>query len=216
MSVLEPAQPVRVFIADAQPIVLEGLRAVLGAEPRFEIVGEARDAEETLERCRRVRPDVLVLDPLLPGARNLELARSVLAGCDGCRILIFAAHADRLPLADILRAGASGYVLKRSGVEHIIEALEVISAGGVYIGAGPAGAAARAQDEAAGVVGLSARELDVMKLTALGHSNKSVAAELDIGVKSAETYKARAMEKLGFRTRVEVVRFAAANGWLSA
>ncbi len=214
------ANRMRVFLADDHPIVLAGVKALVLEDDRFEVVGEARDGPATLRQCVALRPDILVLDISMPGLNGVKVAEALLAEYPACRILALTVHEDRGYLRQLLKIGVSGYLLKRSAAEELIRALTAIAAGGLYLDPAVAflavGSSASLPSEGAvGAAELSRREMDVIRLTASGHSNKSVAAELGIGVKSAETYKARAMEKLGFRTRVEVVRFALSQGWLA-
>jgi len=135
-------------------------------------------------------------------------------------VLILTVHEDRGYLRQLLDLGVAGYLLKRSAAEELIRAIEAIAAGGIYLDPAIAGmavgmTASRPSDGASGAANLSQRELEVIKMTASGHSSKSMAAELGIAAKSVETYKARAMEKLCFRTRVELVRYAVSQGWLA-
>ena len=167
-----------------------------------------------------LRPDVVVLDISMPEMNGTEVARALLAEQPECRILVLTVHEDRAYLRRLLDAGVAGYLVKRSAADELIRAIHAVAAGGTYldpaiagkvVGAGGAGAA-RAGGQ---VADLSDRETDVLRLIAHGHSNKEISARLEISVKTIETYKARAMEKLGFKTRVDVVRYAAAQGWLS-
>ncbi len=211
--------PLRVFIADDHPIVLAGVKALVMEDSRFDVVGEALDGQATLQQTLALKPDILILDISMPGLNGVQIAEAVRAACPLCKILTLTVHEDRGYLRQLLRLGVSGYLLKRSATDELIRALTAIASGGLYLDPAVAEmavatSATRLLEGPVGSVELSQRELDVIKLTASGHSNKSVAAELGIGVKSAETYKARAMEKLGFRTRVEVVRFAISKGWL--
>ena len=215
-----PATLMRVFLADDHPIVLAGVKALILEDGCFEVIGEAGDGPETLRQCVALRPDILVLDISMPGLNGVEVAEALLAECPACRILVLTVHEDRGYLRQLLKIGVSGYLLKRSAAEELTRALTAVATGGLYLDPAfaflPVGSGASAPSEGVvNAVELSRREMDVIRLTASGHSNKSVAAELGIGVKSAETYKARAMEKLGFRTRVEVVRFALSQGWLT-
>jgi len=141
--------------------------------------------------------------------------------CPNCKILALTVHEDRGYLRQLLELGVAGYMLKRSAAEDLVRAIRAIATGGLYLDPAVAG---KAIGGATGLrmggantnetADLSEREIDVLRLTASGHSNKSTAQELRIGVKTVETYKARAMEKLGFRTRVELMRYAVNRGWL--
>jgi len=214
------AFPLKVILADSQPIVLAGIRALLAGDERFEVIGEASDGLGGLQQGIALRPDILVFDPWAPGLRGVDVVEALLEAHPACRVLVFTEHEDGGGVRQLLKIGVSGYLLKRSAAEELIRALTAIAAGGLYLdpavaGLAVAGGARPRPERTADQAVLSQREMEVIRLTASGHSNKSVAAELGIGVKSAETYKARAMEKLGFRTRVEVVRFALSKGWLA-
>jgi DNA-binding NarL/FixJ family response regulator len=214
------AAPLRAFLADDHPVVLAGIKALVMEDERFRVVGEARDGPSALQQCLVLKPDILILDISMPGLNGVKVAEALLSEFPTCRILALTVHEDRAYLRQLLRIGVSGYLLKRSAAEELIRALTAIAGGGLYLDPAVAGLAVASNaavpdDAVAGTVELSPREMEVIRLTASGHSNKSVAAELGIGVKSAETYKARAMDKLGFRTRVELVRFALSRGWLT-
>jgi DNA-binding NarL/FixJ family response regulator len=157
----------------------------------------------------------------MPGLNGIEVARQLRQACPTCKVLALTVHEDGAYLRQLLEVGGVGYVLKRSAAEELLRALHAIAAGGVYLDPAIAGRVvgqhALKPADAAALVGpdLSDRELGVLRLTAVGHSNKTIAAELRIGVKTVETYKARAMGKLGFHSRVEVVRYALGKGWLA-
>jgi DNA-binding NarL/FixJ family response regulator len=213
--------PVRVFLADDHPLVLDGIKALVIADAGLELVGEARDGPTALRRAIDLRPDVAVLDVSMPGLNGIEVARRLLEACPQCRVLILTVHEDGAYLRQLLDIGVAGYVLKRSATDELRRAIHAVAAGGIYLDPAIAGRAVgrairqQADSNGAAVIDLSARERDVLRLTAIGHSNKSIANTLQIGIKSVDTYKARAMEKLGFRNRVEVIRFALSKGWLT-
>jgi DNA-binding NarL/FixJ family response regulator len=211
--------PLRILMADDHPIVLAGLKALVQTDPSLQIVGEARDGQTALRLALELRPDAVVLDLSMPEMNGAEVARALLAEQPNCRILVLTVHEDRAYLRRLLDAGVAGYLVKRSAADELIRAIHAVAAGGTYldpaiagkvVGTGGAGVARAAGQ----VADLSEREADVLRLIAHGHSNKEISARLEISVKTIETYKARAMEKLGFKTRVDVVRYAAAQGWL--
>ncbi len=212
---------IRVLMADDHPVVLAGLKALVDAEPDLRIAGEARDGQAALRLALSARPDVLVLDLSMPEMNGAEVARALLAEHPACRVLVMTVHEDRATLRRLLALGVSGYLVKRSAAGELARAIRVVAAGGTYLDpliAGKLiGAAPRGETPGQGGNGadLSEREAAVMRLLASGHSNKEISARLAISVKTVETYKARAMEKLGLKTRVDVVRHAAAQGWLS-
>ncbi len=215
------APRLRVFLADDHPVVLAGMKALVAADAALEVVGEARDGRTALRLATELRPDVAVLDLSMPGLNGVEVARQLRVDCPHCRILALTVHEDGAYLRQLLEIGAVGYVLKRSAAEELIRAIHAVAAGGIYldpaiagrvVGPGPA---RPAESAAPGAADLSEREIEVLRLTAGGHSNKTIAGQLGIGLKTVDTYKARGMAKLGFRSRVEVVRYALGKGWLT-
>jgi DNA-binding NarL/FixJ family response regulator len=214
--------PLRVFLADDHPVVLDGIKALVVADAGLELVGEARDGRTALRRAIELRPDVAVLDLSMPGLNGIEVARELLAAFPECRVLILTVQEDAAYVRQLLELGVAGYVLKRSATEELKRAIYAVAAGGLYLDASIAGRTVglgphhvQADTETAAGGDLSAREIEVLRLAALGHSNKTIATKLQIGVKSVDTYKARAMVKLGFESRVEVVRYAFGKGWLN-
>jgi DNA-binding NarL/FixJ family response regulator len=173
-----------------------------------------------LREAIELKPDILILDISMPGLNGVKVAELLRPACPTCKILVLTVHEDRGYVRQLLELGVAGYLLKRSAAGKLVRAINAIAAGGIYLDPAIAGMAVSTSASHLGgepnTAELSKREIDVAKLAASGHSNKSVAAELGISIKSVETYKARAMEKLGFRTRVELVRFAISSGWLVA
>jgi len=211
---------VRILLVDDHPVVLAGVKALVVADPNLEVVGEAVDGSAALRLATTLEPDIVVLDISLPDLNGVQVARRLRDECPNCRILMLTVHEDRGYLRQLLEIGISGYLLKRSATTELGRAIAAVAAGGLYLDPAVAGMAIEASapdrpESEAGAAELSAREIEVLKLAASGHSNKSAAAILGIGVKSAESYKARAMDKLGFRSRVELVRFALNMGWLA-
>lgn len=213
-------RPVRVLMVDDHPVVLAGLKALVGAEPDLAVVGEARDGRTALRLAMQLAPDVVVLDISLPEMNGIELTTALRSECPDCRILVLTVHEERAYLRQLIDLGVGGYLLKRSATDELSRAIHAVAAGGMYLDpaiaskvvSGLAGGPPRPGASAA--MELSERETDVLRLIASGHSNKAISARLNISVKTVETYKARAMEKLGFRSRVDVVRYAADQGWL--
>ena len=218
VAVRPPA--LRIYLADDHPIVLAGVKALVTADAGLKVVGEAGDGRTALRQVTELKPDILILDISMPGLNGVQVAERLRLACPDCKVLILTVHEDRGYLRQLLDLGVAGYLLKRSAAEELIRAIEAIAAGGIYLDPAIAGmavgmTASRPSDGASGAANLSQRELEVIKMTASGHSSKSMAAELGIAAKSVETYKARAMEKLCFRTRVELVRYAVSQGWLA-
>ncbi|AWI88425.1 MULTISPECIES: response regulator transcription factor [Methylobacteriaceae] len=214
---------IRVILADDHPVVLAGIRALLNADPEVELVGEATDGGEALPMIRAVAPDVAVVDVSMPGLNGLELTERVKGECPGTRVLVLTVHEDAAYVQPLMRAGARGYLLKRSAADDLLRAVRAVASGGVYLDPSIAGHALAATSGSDGRPGtaegrepLSPREAETLRLIAQGFSNKEIARRIDVSVKSVETYKARAAEKLGLRTRAEIIRYGAAHGWLDA
>ena len=212
---------IRVLMADDHPIVLAGMKALVAADPQLEIVGEANDGRTALQLARELRPDAAVLDISMPGLNGVELAIALRRDVPATRILILTVHEDRAYLRQMLEAGVSAYLLKRSAADDLVRAIHAVAAGGVYLDPAVAGkvVGANTRHSTGGHLGdpaeLSEREAEVVRLVAAGHSSKEIASILTISVKTVETYKARAMEKLGFGSRVELVGYALSQGWLA-
>jgi DNA-binding NarL/FixJ family response regulator len=213
--------PIRVALADDHPIVLAGVKALLQGAPEITLVGEATTGQAALRMIEECRPDVAVIDISLPDLNGIELARRVAGSCPQVKLIALTVHEDRAYVQPLLQAGARGYLLKRSAAEDLIRAIRAVAGGGVYLDPavadkalsdlsrrGEAGAAAGKNET------LSPREEDVLRMTSQGISNKEIAARLSVSVKTVETYKARAAEKLGLRTRADIVRHGMSNGWL--
>ena len=211
----------RVVLADDHAVVREGLKALVNAQPDMRVIGEAADGEAAWRVTKELSPDVLVLDLSMPVLGGAEATRRVRRDCPGVKILVLTVHEERLYLTELLRAGASGYVLKRAAAAELVRAVRSVAAGGTYIDPSIAQTvvigyldAARTEEPPAHHI-LSDREREVMLRIARGFSNKEIAVALGLSVKTVETYKARVAEKLGLKTRVEIVRYAAQQGWLN-
>ncbi len=211
---------IRVALVDDHPVVLAGIKALLQAAPEISLVGEATTAAQALRIICETEPDVAVIDISLPDLNGTELARRLANTCPNVRLLALTVHEDRAYVQPLLQAGARGYLLKRSAAEDLVRAIRAVAAGGVYLDPAVADKAlsdiARRGEAGSGNEGgdLSQRETEVLQLTAQGFSNKEIAARLDVSVKTVETYKSRAAEKLGLRTRADIVRYGVAHGWL--
>ena len=214
-------EKIRIVLADDHPIVLDGLRNLIRAESDFELVGEAASGLSALKIIREQRPDVAVLDISMPELNGIVLSRRLNGEMPGLRLLVLTLHEDRAYLNQALEAGVRGYVLKRSAVENLVQAIRAVLVGGLYIDPAIVGRVFESKQinkrlaARKGVApALTDREADVLKMAALGFTNKEIASRLDVGVKSIETYKARGLEKLGLKTRAELVRYASGQGWL--
>ena len=217
----EATEVLRVVLADDHAVVREGLKALVNAQPDMRVVGEAADGEAAWRAAKELMPDVLVIDLSMPVMGGADATARVRRDCPSVKVLALTVHEEQLYLTQLLRAGASGYVLKRAAAVELVRAVRSVASGGTYIdpsltrtlvaGYLDAERAAKEPEQAA----LSEREREVLLRIARGFSNKEIAAELGLSVKTVETYKARVVEKLGLRSRVDIVRYAAARGWLA-
>lgn len=211
---------VRVVLVDDHPVVREGLKQLVNAQPDMRVIGEADDGVSACEIAKQLQPDVVVMDLSMPNMSGAEATARVRRDSRVTRVLALTVHEERLYLTQLLRAGASGYVLKRSAPADLVRAVRIVAAGGTYIDPAVAGAVVegyldpRTAAEDATHERLSDREREVLLRVSVGFSNKEIAAELGVSVKTVETYKARAADKLGLKTRVDIVRYAARQGWL--
>jgi DNA-binding NarL/FixJ family response regulator len=212
----------RIALCDDHPIVLAGLQNLIASEPDFELVGTATSGMNGLKLIVDKQPDIALIDISMPELNGIALARKLAEDAPSVRVMVLTVYEDRAFLKQALDAGVRGYLLKRSAAENLIQAARAVLTGGIYVDPAIADRVFVSNAPRQGRNGdkpmmpaLTERESEVLKLTALGFTNKETARRLDIGVKSVETYKARGLEKLGLSTRAELVRYAAAEGWLA-
>jgi len=210
-----------IFLADDHAAMREGLKMLINAQPDMEVVGQACDGYEAVRESKACRPDVVVMDVSMPNLDGVAATGRIKEACPEIRVLALTRHHSTAYLRRLLQSGASGYVLKRAAADELIVAIRTVAAGGNYLDPMLAGRVlegfagrAKSTNPAQLHVELTEREADVLRLIAWGESNKEIAAQLDISVKTVEHHKARAMEKLSLRSRTEIVRYALAQGWL--
>jgi two-component system response regulator NreC len=214
---LEARPSIRVLIVDDHAVVRSGLRHVLDAEAGIEVVGEAGDARYAVFEARAKKPDVVLMDVVMPGKSGIETIPDVLKDAPEAKVLILSMQDDPRYVREAFAAGAAGYILKEAADTDLVAAVREVAAGGRYVhpalGARMVAAEAeerkRAEDDP-----LSDRERDVLRLLALGHTNQEIAGTLYISVRTAETHRAHIMQKLHLETRAELVRHALAHGLL--
>jgi DNA-binding NarL/FixJ family response regulator len=210
---------VRVLLADDHTTARAGMKAIL-ADTCIDVVAEVTEGNAALVRSLDLRPDVAVVDYSMPGLTGSEVATRLRAEAPGIKVLVLTAHEDRAFLRQVLEAGAKGYVLKRAAAEELVQAIRVVATGGMYLDPSMTRHVVEgfmnkpAVPAAAGVL-LTPREEEVLRLVALGYANKEVAAQLGVSVKTVETHKSRAMEKLELTDRVDLIRYAHDHGWLA-
>jgi len=209
----------RILLVDDHSMFRSGMKALLETEKGFEVVGEAASGDEGVDRVRELKPDVVVMDLSMPGSNGLDATRRIAALGLKARVLVLTVHAEEEYLVPVVEAGASGYLTKTSADQDLVEAIRVVARGEVYL---PPKATRlllqqyrnASPDATHGLQDLSAREREVMALTAEGFSSREIGEKLFISPKTVDTYRARIMEKLGLNHRSELVRFALKTGLL--
>lgn len=211
----------RVLLADDHEMVRTGMRSLLDATPGIMVVGEARDGAEAILRAGELKPDVVVMDVSMPVLDGAAATERLTRESPAVKVLVLTAHDDRAHLARLLEAGAAGFVLKRAAADELVRAIRVVAGGGTYVDPLLAGHLLRDRSRSVGARPasdadpLSEREEEVLRRIAWGESNKEIAGKLGISTKTVETYKARIGDKLGLKSRTEMVRYALQRGWLS-
>jgi DNA-binding NarL/FixJ family response regulator len=209
---------IRVLIADDHAILREGVRALLKLSEDIEVVGEAANGQEAIEAARALSPDVILMDIAMPGLGGLEATLEIRKENPGAKILVLTQYEDREYIRRFLKAGVSGYVLKKAAGADLTAAIRAVNRGGLVLDPEVAREAMREQTSSAGAGGsdlydtLTDREKQVLKLVAEGRSNKEVAELLDISVKTAMSHREHIMQKLDLHSRTDLIRFALQKG----
>ena len=212
--------PLRILIADDHATVRQGLKLLIDSQPDMGVVGEAADGNGVLQQAEALKPDIVVMDISMPGMNGLIATRTLKRVQPHVSIIALTRHDDDTYLDELLRAGASGYVLKQSAPVEFLQAIRSVAAGGIYLDPAMTSKvadgllAAHAEVASKPRAALTERESEVLRLIAIGHSNKEVATQLKISVKTVEVHKANAMRKLGLTGRVDVIRYGVLQGWL--
>lgn len=207
-----------IVLADDHRIVRQGLRALLAGEADFEVVGEADDGREALELVKRLSPDVLVLDLMMPGLNGLEVARQLPRQSPSVRVVVLSMYDDEGFVLEALANGVSAYVLKDSNSSDLVHAVREVAAGRRYLSPPLSDRAIEAYQQRAKVgtmdkhETLTTREREVLQLSAEGHTNSEIAARLGISTRTAETHRSRLMHKLGLHTQSDLIRYAIRRG----
>lgn len=211
-------RPLNVLVADDHPIVRKGIRSLLESEPDIIVVGEAADGVAVIQAITELEPDVVIMDLSMPGIGGEEATTRIRIEKPNVRVVALTAHEEPGYVRRLLSAGVTGYILKRTAADSIVRAVRCAASGQKFID--PAVTQLLIQDviettsEEKKDGHLSDRETEVLRFLAEGFSNKQIAARLAVSVKTVETYKSRAMEKLGLLSRVDIVRYALRQGWL--
>ncbi|HVH43497.1 MAG TPA: response regulator transcription factor [Labilithrix sp.] len=209
----------RVLIADDHAMVRSGLRALIDAEPDMVTVGDAGDGLDAVRLANELRPDVVLMDISMPRLNGTAATERLKQEGSPVKVLVLTAHEEPGFVQALLRAGAAGYVYKRAAAAELVRAIRTVAAGGAMEHATDA-PIETADEQAAPTseptehASLSERESEVIRFVAQGHAMKEIASRLELSTRTVETYKTRAMEKLGCKTRADIVRYALRRGWL--
>jgi DNA-binding NarL/FixJ family response regulator len=202
---------VRLVIVDDHSLVRDGLRARLAVVDGLEVIGEAASGDEALELAAKLAPDLMLVDVGMRGMNGIELATHLRTRHPAIRVLMLSMYDNREYVLSAMRAGARGYVLKESPTEEILSAISAVCAGGNYFSAQISNLVL--QPGASSTPQLTAREHEVLLLLAHGKSNKLVARELDISVRTVETHRLSLRRKLGVDSPSDLLKIAVTNGW---
>lgn len=211
----------RIVLAEDHETIRDGLKLLLNSQPDMEVVGEADNGRAALHLAEQLQPDVVVMDISMPELNGLQATKKLKEKYPPVKVLILTRHSDPVYLQELLKAGASGYVLKQSKSEELIRAILAVAAGQAYLDPAITEKAVTELRESGRVArgvppqaNLTAREAEVLRLIALGYVNKEVAARLNLSVKTVEAHKSNAMNKMGMKSRVDIVRYAMLQDWL--
>ena len=214
-------QRIRVLIAEDHETVREGLKLILKAQSDLEVIGDAGNGRTAVEMAQTLRPDVVLMDVSMPSMNGLKATERLKATCPEVHVLALTRHKDDGYLQQILRAGASGYVLKQSSSTELLHAIRAVAKGGKYLDPAVAGKVmgsflGRSSSAMEKLPEITDREAEVLRLISWGHSNKDIANRLDLSVKTVEVHKTNAMKKLGMNSRIDIVRYAVLQGWMES
>lgn len=210
----------RIILADDHKLIREGLRMLVNSQADMEVVGEADNGRIAITLAHELQPDVVVMDVSMPELNGLKATEKLKELFPSIKILTLTRHMDEGYLKQLLEAGASGYVLKQSASEELVRAIHAVVNGQTYLDP------AMMEQFVGNVIGrraargspakgdLSPREEEVLRLIAWGHLSKEVAARLQISIKTVEAHKANGMQKLGMKSRIDLVHYALLQGWL--
>ncbi len=211
----------RVLLADDHRIVLDGLRMVLERLPGLEVAGTAGDGEEAVRLARRLGPDIVILDIVMPRLNGIEATRQILAERPETRVIALSMHADRRYVREMLAAGARGYLLKDCAAEELARAVQAVQSGHVWLSPAVAGVVVEeyARGTPRGAAGafdvLTGREREVLQLLAEGCTARDIGQRLCLSVKTVETHRRQIMSKLGLRSLAELTKYAIREGLTS-
>jgi DNA-binding NarL/FixJ family response regulator len=210
----------RILLADDHEMMREGLKLLIDRQPDMEVVGEADDGESAVLLVQELKPDIVLMDVSMPRMNGAKATIKLKRLFPQIHVIALTRHTDEGYLQQLLEAGASGYVLKKSASAMLIEAIRAVMAGGTFIDPKVAEKIVggyinrRFSSGAPSFASLSNREVEILRFIALGYSSKEIGARFKISHKTVEVHKTNAMKKMGMRSRIDIVRFALLKGWL--
>ncbi|MRR30001.1 response regulator transcription factor [bacterium] len=204
---------IRILIADDHRILRAGLKSMLNADANLEVIGEATNGEEALQAAQKLRPNIVLMDIGMPGNEGLEATRQLVQLVPEARVLMLTMHEDSALVQECLRAGASGYIIKRAAESELIDAIYAVSRGIIYVHPSLMRSLVTPPSKTNGHISaanepLTLREVEILKLIVKGYTNHQIADTLTISVRTVETHRANLMSKLDLHSRVDLVRYA--------
>lgn len=212
-------ETLRILLAEDHRILREGLKRLIAEQPNMEVVGEADNGVAAWQQAKELEPDIVLMDITMPRLNGAEATLKIRELCPNVKVIALTGHRASAYLNEVMKAGASGFVLKQAAIDELIDAIHIVAKGGTYIDTASRELLAHSpldnrvyKGESQGKP-LSQREIQVLSLVANGYTNKEIANELSISVKTVETHKANSMQKLDLKSRAEVVDYARFRGW---
>ena len=212
---------IKILLADDHKIVRDGLKSLIKKEVSMEVIGEADNGRKTVQLARDLEPEIIIMDISMPDLNGIEATRQIVADSPDVKIIALSMHSDKRYVKGVLSAGASGYLLKDSAFEELVEAIRTVDTGRFYLSAGIVGVVVKdyvgsqANKDALTSDILSAREREVLQLLAEGKSTKEIASDLHVSVKTIETHRQNIMQKLNIHTIAGLTRYAIREGLTS-
>lgn len=206
----------RIFLADGHNMFIDGLKCLLNAQPDMKVIGEADNGRTAWRKVRDILPDIVIMDVSIPILNGIQATSLIKRVCKNVKVVALSGHDHKVYFRQIIEAGASGYVLKKSDAAELLTAIRLVSAGAFYLAPSLDVDALLLRNKPRGYNygALSDREKEVLRLVAWGFGNKEIASDLNIGVKTVETHKKHIMEKLDVNSRAGIVRYAFNQGWM--
>ena len=209
-----------ILLADDHEIIRNGLRSLIEKERGLEVIGEAGNGRMAIHLARQLKPDVVIMDIGMPDLNGVEATRQITTEVPGVKVLALSMHTDRRFVTGMLKAGASGYMLKDGAFEEMIHAIHVLASNRIYISPGIASVLLDnlrhpSQDKVPSLPALTVKEREVLQLVAEGKSTKEIASQLNVSVKTIETHRQHIMEKLDIHSIAELTKYAVREGLTS-